>query len=70
MLKRSVKLVTLEFRLYTSNIGLVELLYISTETRPGITTTNKFQCFILTKVISKNIIVIILEFVYIEIASR
>ena len=31
---------------------------------------NKFQCFILTKVASKNIIVIILENIYAEITSK
>jgi len=57
------KFVMLKFILHTSNIKLAELLYISIKTRPGITIANKFQCFILTKVASKNIIVIILEYI-------
>ena len=40
MLERSIRLVTLEFELYTSNIELAELLYISIETRPGIAIVN------------------------------
>ena len=60
----------LRFRLHTSDIELAELLYISIKTRPGITMANKFQCFILTKVASKNMIVIILENICTEIISR
>ena len=58
------------FRSYISNIGLTKLLYISIETGPEISMTNKFQCFVLTKVTSKNVIMIILENVCIEITSR
>ena len=36
----------------TSSIGLAELLYISVEVGSEISTVNKFQCFILTKVFS------------------
>ena len=46
------------------------MLYISIETGPGISTVNKFQCFILTKVSGKNIIMIILENMYVKITGR
>ena len=36
LFERSVGLVTLWLGLYTSNIGLAELLYISMEARPGV----------------------------------
>ena len=40
MFERSIELVILWLRLYTSNIGLVELLYISIEIRLGISVAN------------------------------
>ena len=58
------------FRLHTSDTNLAELLYITTETGPGISMANEFQCFVLTKVASKNVIMIILENEYMEITSR
>ena len=70
LLKRSVRLVTLKFGLYTNNIELTELFYISIEARLGITIVNKFQYFVLTKVASKNIIMIILENMCVKITSR
>ena len=60
----------LQFGLHTDNIGLEELLYISTETGPEITMANKFQYFVLTKVANKNIIMIVLENMCIEIARE
>ena len=45
-------LVMLRFGLYTSNIRLVELLYICIEAWLGISIANKFQCFVLTKMTS------------------
>jgi len=70
LFERSIKLVILWFRSYINDIGLTKLLYISIETRLRIFTTNKFQCFVLTKVANKNIIIIILENAYTEITSR
>jgi len=58
LLEKFIRLVML---LHTSDIELAELLYISTKARPRITMANKFQYFILTKVASKNIVVIIPE---------
>jgi len=58
------------FRLYTSNTGLVRLLYISVEARLGILMVNEFQYFVLTKVASKNMIMIILENICMEVISR
>ena len=55
---------------HTSNIELAELLYISTEAGPEISMTNQFQCFVLTKVSDKNVIMIILENICVEITSR
>ena len=49
---RDLKLVTLRFELYTSNTGLVKLLYISVKARLRITVINKFQYFVLTIVTS------------------
>ena len=69
MLERSIRLVILWFKLYTSDIELIELLYISTKTRLEILAVNKFQCFVLIKVASKNMIMIILENTYIEVTS-
>ena len=40
------------------------------ETRPGISAVSQFQCFVLTKMSSKNVIIIILENTYAEITSR
>ena len=40
LLERFIRLITLWFRLHTSNIELVELLYISIETRPEISMAN------------------------------
>ena len=42
LLKRSIGLIMLKFGSHKSNTRLVELLYISTETWPRITTVNKF----------------------------
>ena len=70
MLKRSVKLVILWFRSHISDTGLTELLYISMKVRPEISVVDEFQCFVLTKVANKNVIMIILENIYVEITSR
>ena len=70
VLEKSIELVILRFGSHISNIELTELLYISIEARPGITIANEFQCFILTKVASKNVIGIISENKYAEITSR
>ena len=70
LFERSVGLVILWLRLYTSNTGLAELLYISTEARLGISVANKFQYFVLTKVSSKDVIMLILENVCVKITSR
>ena len=40
LFERFVELIILWLRLYTSNTGLTELLYISTETRPEIFVAN------------------------------
>jgi len=70
LLERSIRLVMLWFKSYTNNTGLAELLYISIETRLRISEVNEFQCFVLTKVASKNIIMSILENMCVEITSR
>ena len=70
LLKRSIELITLRFRLHTSNTGLIELFYISVKTWLKITTANEFQCFVLAEVASKNIIVIILKNICTEITSK
>ena len=70
LLKRSIKLVILRFELYISDIILIELLYISIEAEPGVTIINKFQCFVLTKVANKNMIVVILENSYMKITNK
>ena len=70
LLKRYIRLVMLWFKSYTNDTGLVELLYISIETRSRISEMNKFQYFVLTKVASKNIVMIILENMCVEITSR
>jgi len=55
---------------HTSDIRLAELLYISIKTRLGISVANEFQCFVLTKMFSKNMIMIILENMCVEVTSR
>jgi len=40
LLEGFIRLVILRFGLYTSDTGFAELLYISIETRPGITIVN------------------------------
>ena len=61
---------TLWLRLHTSNTELVKLLYISTETGPGISTADEFQYFVLTKVSNKNIVMTILGNACMEMTSR
>jgi len=46
------------------------LLYISTKAGLGISTVNEFQCFVLTKMFSKDVIMIILENIYVKITSK
>ena len=58
----------IKFRLY--NIRLAKLLYISIKARLEISVVNKFQYFVLTKISSKNVIMVILENIYTEITSR
>ena len=70
LLEKFIRLAILWFRSYISDIKLVELLYTSIEARPGISVANKFQCFVLTKVASKNVIMIILENIYMKITSK
>ena len=69
MFERSVRLVILWLRSHKSNTGLAELLYISVEVGPGIFAANEFQYFVLTRVSSKDMVIIILENVYMEITS-
>ena len=57
-------------RSYTSDIGLTKLLYISMEAGPGLSIANQFQCFVLTEMSSKDVIIIILENICIEITSE
>ena len=45
-------------------------MYISVKVRLEISIVDEFQCFVQTKVASKNVIMIILENIYIEITSR
>jgi len=52
LFKRSIRLVMLRFRLYVSNTGLVELLYICIEAWPKVSVVNEFQYFVLAKVAS------------------
>ena len=52
LLKRSIRLVMLRFRLYVSDMGLVELLYIYIEVWLEVSVVNEFQYFVLTKVAS------------------
>jgi len=40
LFERSIELVTLWFGSYTSDTGLAELLYISIEARPGVSTVD------------------------------
>jgi len=61
LFERSARLVTLWFKSHTSDTGLAELLYISMEAGPELSIANEFQYFVLTKVASKNMIMIILE---------
>ena len=69
-LEEFIGLMLLRFRLYKSDTELVELLYICVEAQLEIFVVNKFQCFVLTKVASQNMIIIILEYIYIDIARR
>ena len=70
MLEKFIGLLTLEFELHTSITKLAELLYISIEAGPVIAIANEFQFFVLTEIASKNMIMIILENIYIEITSK
>ena len=57
-------------RSYISNTGLAELLYISIEAWSRIFMINEFQYFVLTKVTSYDMIIIILENMCMKITSR
>jgi len=70
LFERSIGLMTLWLGSHTSDTGLTELLYISMEAGLGIFMANQFQCFVLTKVSGKNMIMIILENACTEIISR
>jgi len=45
----------------TDNTGLVELLNIGLEIWPQISVVNEFQCFVLSKMTSKDVVMMILE---------
>jgi len=70
LFERSIGLVTSWLGLHTSDTELTELLYISMEAGLEIFVANQFQCFVLTKVSGKNMIMIILKNACIEIISR
>jgi len=57
-------------RSHISNTGLAELLYISIEAWSRIFMINEFQYFVLTKVTSYDMIIIILENMCMKITSR
>ena len=70
LFERFVELMTLWLRSHTRNTGLAELLYISMEARLEVSAADQFQCFVLTKMSSENIIMIILENMCTEVTSR
>ena len=70
LFERFVELVTLWLRLHTSDTGLAELLYISMEAGLEVSAADQFQCFVLTKMSSKNVIMVILENMCAEVTSR
>ena len=70
MLEKSVGLITLGLELYTSDIGFIEFLYIQRDVGLGIFMTDEFQHIVLPTVISKNMIIIILEYLDIEVINR
>ena len=61
---------TLTLGLYVGNTEFVEFLYIQADVRPGIFIIDEFQYFILSKVTSENIVMIILEYSDVKIISR
>lgn len=69
MFERSIKLVTLGFGLHASNTVFAELLYIYIKAWSRIYIVNEFYYFVLTEVVSYNVIMIILENIYTEIAK-
>lgn len=70
MLEESVGLITLGLGSYTSDTEFIEFLYIQIDVRLGISMTDEFQHFVLSRVISKNIVMVILEYLGIEVISR
>ena len=58
----------LSFKLYVDT-KLTEILHIRSEIQLEIFITNKFQYFVLTKISSQNIIIVILEYLYPEITK-
>jgi len=70
LLQESVGLITLELGSYTSDIEFIEFLYIQRDIGLGIFMTDEFQHFVLPTVISKNMIMMILEYLDIEVISR
>ena len=61
---------TLWFGLYTSDTELAELLYISIEAGPEVSAADYFQYFVLIKMSSKDVIMIILENLCVEVTSK
>jgi len=70
LFERSIGLVMLWLGSHTSDTGLAELLYISTEARPGVSVADQFQYFVLTKMSGKDVIMIVLENMCMEVTSR
>jgi len=60
----------LGLELYIGNMGFTKFLYIKVDVGPYISTTDEFQYFVLSEMIYKNIAMVILGYLYIEIISR
>jgi len=69
LLKRSIRLVILELESYANNTEFTEFLYIQVDVGLSIFIIDKFQYFILSKVTSKDVVIVILEYLGVEVIS-
>jgi len=70
LLEESVGLITLGLGSYTSDTRFIKFLYIQIDIGLGISMIDEFQYFVLPRVISKNMVMVILEYLDIEVISK
>lgn len=69
MLEKSTRLVMLKLGSYANNTKFIEFLYIQVDVGLSVSIINEFQYFILPKVTSKNVVMVILEYLGVKVIS-